>query len=165
MNKIMQSFINLLAKLLRGLFEAKQPYIRNVRNKKLIKYWWSKIFYSPEHLKRMANGYPIYPREGYGLIYYYFINNRLRYIGQTREKSLQRRMTKRQSNSHIGYNYSIKRQMLNAYRSGGLKIQTKEIRVADLDRVEEEEIRLHSKNEKLWNIEHNEYFKKTNRWF
>ena len=73
---------------------------------------------------------------------------------------MQWRMTKHQANGHIGYNYSIKLQILNAYRSGNLKIQTKEIKAADLDGVEEEEIRLHSKNEKLWNIGHNEYFKK-----
>ena len=55
--------------------------------------------------------------------------------------------------------------MLNAYKSGTLKIQTKEIRIADLDRIEEEEIRLHSQKGKLWNIEHNEHYRKTNRRF
>ena len=161
----MNSVLKFIFKLLAGLFESKQPYIKNVRNKKLINYWWSKVFYSPDHIKRMAGKYPLYPRQGYGLIYYYFINNRLRYIGQTRERSLQWRMTRRQANGHIGYNYSIKRQMLNACRSGTLKIQTKEIRIADLDRIEEEEIRLHSKKGKLWNIEHNEHHRKTNRRF
>ena len=74
-------------------------------------------------------------------------------------------MTRRQANGHIGYNYSIKRQMLNAYRAGKLSIVTQEMKVADLDRVETEAIRANSKDNKLWNIEHNEYFKKSNRWF
>ncbi len=161
----MKKFFDFLFQILSDLFTPGQPYIKNARNKKLINYWWSEVFYSPDYLKKVADGYSIDPRQGYGLIYYYFINNRLRYIGQTRERSLQWRMTRRQANGHIGYNYSIKRQMLNAYRSGTLKIQTKEIRIADLDRIEEEEIRLHSKKGKLWNIEHNEHYRKTNRRF
>ena len=161
----MDSILKTIWRILGFLFEKEQPYIKNVRNRKLINYWWSKVFYSPEHLKKMAGKHPLYPRPGYGLVYYYFIGNRLRYIGQTRERSLQWRMTRRQANGHIGYNYSIKRQMLNAYRAGKLSIVTREVKVADLDRLEAEAIEANAKDNKLWNIEHNEHFKKSNRWF
>ena len=141
----MQKIFKLIARLLGFLFAEEQPYIKNVRNRKLINYWWSKVFYSPEHLKKMAGKHCLYPRPGYGLVYYYSIGNRLRYVGQTRERSLQWRMTRRQTNGHIGYNYSIKRQMLNAYGAGKLSIATEEVKVADLDRVEAEAIRANSK--------------------
>ena len=88
----------------------------------------------------------------------------MRYVGQTRERSLKRRMTRRQPNGHTGYNYSIKRQMLNAFRAGILEIQTKEVRVSHLDTTEEHEIKLYSKSNRLWNIEHNKHYRKYNRW-
>ena len=58
----MNSVLKFIFKLLGNLFESKQPYIRNVeskqpyirnvRNKKLINYWWSEVFYSPDYLKK-----------------------------------------------------------------------------------------------------------------
>ena len=58
---MLKFIIRLLEFLFGGEREA-QPYIKNVRNKKLINYWWSKVFYSPDHLKRMAGKYPLYPQ-------------------------------------------------------------------------------------------------------
>ena len=55
--------------------------------------------------------------------------------------------------------------MLNAYRAGKLSIVTEEVKVADLDRLETEAIEANAKDNQLWNIEHNEHFKKSNRWF
>lgn len=161
----MDNFIQTIRRILGFLFKEEQPYIRNVRNRELINYWWSEVFYSPKHLRKMAGKYPLNPRPGYGLVYYYYIGGRLRYVGQTRERSLRWRMTRRQANRHIGYNYSIKRQMLNAYRAGKLSIVTREVKVADLDKVEREAIEANSRWSKLWNIEHNKYFNKSNRQF
>ena len=48
----MKKLLNLVLQILGSLFESKQPYMRNTRNQKLINYWWSKIFYNPERLKR-----------------------------------------------------------------------------------------------------------------
>ena len=143
---------------------AVQPYIKNSRNKGLINYWWSTVFYNNDNLRRLANGYSLYPRQGYGLIYYYIVGGQLRYVGQTRERSLKWRMTRRQPNGHTGYNYSIKRQMLNAFRSSILEIQTKEVGVSDLDATEEHEIKFYSRTNRLWNIEHNFNYRQSNRW-
>ena len=141
-----------------------QPYIQNSRNKGLINYWWSTIFYDNDNLRRLANGCSLYPQQGCGLIYYYIVGSQLRYIGQTRERSLKWRMTRRQPNGNTGYSYSIKRQMLNAFRSGTLEIQTKEVKAIDLDTTEEHEINFYSKSNRLWNIEHNANYRHSNRW-
>lgn len=74
------------------------------------------------------------------------------------------RMTRRQLNGNIGYRYCIKRLMLNAFRSGNLRIETKEVRMADLDATEEREIKFYSKTNRLWNIEHNPSYSKSNCW-
>ena len=160
-----------LFKLLEGLFfdgrtraTETQPYIKNNHNKKLINYWWSRVFYNNDNLEQLAPGCPLYPRQGHGLIYYYIVGDRLRYIGQTKERSLKWRMTRRQANGNMGYHYSIKRQMLNAFRSGILKIQTREVRVGSLDETEEREIKFYSKANRLWNIEHNLNYRRSNRW-
>ena len=165
----------MILKLLRFLFDTSydepyikdygQPYIRNTHNKRLINYWWSKVFYNSAILRDLANGHPLYPKPGYGLLYYYIIDGRVRYIGQTGERSLKWRMTRRQPNGAIGYNYSIKRHMLNAYRSHRLTIKTRETPLADLDAVEIKEITQHSGyGNRLWNVEHNQNFRKSNRY-
>lgn len=161
----MQKLFQILAKLFKVAFGQTQPYIKNCRNKKLINYWWSEVFHNDFNLKSLARDYPIESSVGYGLIYYYLVNNQVRYIGQTREKSLKWRMTRRQSNRKIGYSYPMKRQMLNAFRSGRLAIKTQKVKIADLDAIERSEIEYYSKFNRLWNIEHNSRYKFTNRWF
>ena len=167
MEKLLRSILRVFNDLFVGAkpnLKPDQPYLKNVRNKKLINKLWSEVFYNEDNLTRLANGYPICSEEGYGLIYYYFINGRLRYIGQTRENSLKWRMTRRQPNGNIGYSYPIKRLMLNAFRSGTLQIQTKKVLVAELDKIEQQEIRLYSDN-RLWNKEHNPHYQPFNRRF
>ena len=143
---------------------ASQPYISNTSNQNLINRWWSRTFYNNRNLKNLAGGYRIYPRHGYGLIYYYFIKGRIRYIGQTRESSLKWRMTKRQANGNIGYSYAIKRHLLNAFRDNILEIRTEEVRLYQLDQTEKARIQFYAPASQLWNIEHNPYYKQSNRW-
>ena len=153
-----------LFKVLSGLFDA-QPHIRDTRNKRLINYWWSRVFYKTATLSKLANGHPTYPKPGHGLIYYYLVRGKVRYVGKTSERSLKWRMTRRQANGQIGYRYSIKRRMLNAYRCNRLTIKTREVPLANLDTIEKEEIALHAKTSRLWNIEHNQRSRILNRWF
>ena len=168
MEKLLQSIFKALGELFsdptRPAAKGPQPYIKNSRNQKLINYWWSQIFYDNANLQRLAGGDRLHPRPGRGLIYYYVVKGQVRYIGQTRERSLKWRMTRRQPGGNLGYNYSIKRQMLNAFRSGSLQIKTREVGLADLNATEEQEIRAHSRSNRLWNIEHNSHYKKSNRW-
>ena len=150
-----------------GSFEHSrgQPYINNSRPEKLINYWWSEVFYDNQNIKLISRGCEIYPRDGYGLIYYFIIRGQLRYIGKTRERSLKWRLTRRQADGTIGYSYSIKRQLLNSFRENSLRIQTKEVELADLDKTEAREINICSKAYKLWNIEHNPSYKTSNRFY
>ena len=141
---------------MKALTLSGQPYIKNVNNRKLINYWWSKTFYNDDHLQRLAGKDIIRPRPGYGLIYYYLINGRVYYVGQTRERSLKWRMTKHQPNYKIGYRYGMKRKMLNASRAGRLSISTKEIPIGQLNDFEIAEIKRYASS-RLWNIEHNPY--------
>ena len=133
-----------------------QPYIKKASYHKLINYWWSKTFYDNDYLRLLAKGCVLEPREGYGLIYYYLINNKVCYVGQTKERSLRWRMTKHQTKHKIGYRYGMKRRMLNANRFKRLSIKTKEVPVDQLDDFEIAEIRKHA-SRKLWNIEHNKH--------
>ena len=142
-----------------------QPYIRSIASpegKKLANYWWSQVFYDNDNLQRLAGSNSIYPTDGHGLVYRYIIRDRVRYIGQTRERSLKWRMTKNQPGGHIGYSPTIKKHMLNAYRQGVLRIETESVRIDKLDDREQELIARYGPTNRLWNIEHNPNFKKTN---
>ncbi|MCY3804422.1 MAG: hypothetical protein OXF85_00890 [Candidatus Saccharibacteria bacterium] len=145
--------------------QYQQPFIRNTRNQKLINFWWHRIFYNDANLRSLTNGYPTRSREGYGLIYYYLINNQLRYIGQTKEGCLNWRMTKNQSSGRTGYAYIMKRNLLNAYRLGRLAIRTAEIPIKNLDEMEKSEIERYAPTCRLWNQKHNTYYRHQNRLF
>ena len=74
-------------------------------------------------------------------------------------------MTKRQTNSRkIGYTYSMKRLLLNAYRLGSLRIKTRVEPINNLDTVERVEIEKYAEHGQLWNKQHNPYYKSFNRW-
>lgn len=161
---MLKKFLSFIVEFIWSLADGQQPYIKNTRNHKLIDYWWSKIFCDEKRLRYLTRQCATRPRKGYGLIYYYFVGKRLRYIGQTKERSLKWRMIRRQPGGSIGYSYTIKRQMLNAYISDRLIIKTKQVRLKDLDSVEQTEIKTYGKYGKLWNIEHNRHYKDTNRW-
>ena len=136
----------------------RQPRFGQLKNKqaqKLLNHWWSKVFYNNDNLQRLAGGCPLYAGPHQGLVYCYIIGGRVRYVGQTRENSLKRRMTKRQSNNRIGYRLGIRRRLLNAERADRLQITTELLPVAELDRREIELIELYGRQGWIWNVEHN----------
>ena len=138
------------------------PNVKINSTKKLINLLWSRVFYNDDHLTKIAGRCPIRTQEDEGLIYCYLINGQVRYVGQTRENSLKRRMTRRQSNGKIGYNYSIKRHLINAYRNGSLSIWTMRTAISKLDNLEKQLIERYAPYHRLWNQEHNKYFKMSN---
>ena len=141
------------------------PYIRSSRDRKLINEWWPKVFYDKNNLRNLARGCKLYSRRGYGLIYHYIIAGKLRYVGQTRESSLRRRMVRFQANGRTGYSYAIKRHLLNAFRNGSLRIQTQEVPVSRLESIETEQIRYYSQQYRLWNKRGNPRYSPSNRWY
>ena len=126
-----------------------------------IKYYWSEAFY--KNLK-IFTGYSVtYTDYNHGLIYYYLIDDQIRYIGQTREKTLKWRMTRPQENSHTGYNLYIRRNLLKAASEGRLRIKTRKVPKAQLDDCEKAEIKTYAPTNNLWNWEHNQhYFRRSN---
>ena len=113
-----------------------QPYIKSVASpggKKLANYWWSQVFYNNDNLKRLAGKHPVRPRQGCGLVYRYIVKGKVRYVGQTGERSLKWRMTKKQTSGYIGYKPVIKKNLLNAYRAGVLRIETEQLPLSKLD--------------------------------
>ncbi len=139
------------------------PYIEKFtsRTEKLIKYWWSRVFYDPS-LRGLAGRCRIKPPSPkYGLVYRYIVDDRVRYIGQT-IKPLYWRMTKEQDNGRIGYPLPVKRNLLNAYRAGVLRIETEVVGRSWLDKRERDLIRHFAPIEKLWNREHNPHFDLSN---
>ena len=138
-----------------------QPHIKSVASpggKKLANYWWSQVFYNDDNLKRLAGNHPIYPRQGRGLVYRYVVRDKVRYVGQTGERSLKWRMTKKQTSGHSGYKPVIKKNLLNAYRAGTLRIETEQLPLSKLDGREKALIKSYPPSNRLWNIEHNPHF-------
>ena len=126
-----------------------------------INYYWSEAFY--KNLKIFTGDSVTYTDYNHGLIYYYLIDNQVRYIGQTREKTLKWRMNRPQENGHTGYNLYIKRNLLQAASEGRLRIKTRKIPKSRLNDCEKAEIENYASTNKLWNWEHNQhYFKLSN---
>ena len=142
-----------------------QPYIKSVASpggKKLANYWWSQVFYNDDNLKRLAGKHPVRPRQGYGLVYRYIVKDKVRYVGQTGERSLKWRMTKKQANGQSGYRPVIKKRLLNAYRAGVLRIETEQLPLSKLDGREKALIESYPASNRLWNVEHNPHFDRRN---
>ena len=129
-------------------------------SQKAINYHWSTAFY--ENFEVFVQGSDIYTDENYGLIYYFIIDSQIRYIGQTKSNTLRWRMTKKQESGCIGYNYHIKRNMLQAASEGRLSIRTHRIPKTQLDQYEKAAIETYALTNKLWNQEHNHCFDKSN---
>lgn len=139
------------------------PEIKNTFNKKLIDKIWGNAFYKTANLRRIAGNCALSAKKGYGIIYFYIIDNQIRYIGQTRERTLKWRMNRPQKNGVKGYNYAIKRNLINAYRNGTLSIRTAIVKKDQLDRCEQQLIEHYGPTNKLWNKIHNEkYFQVEN---
>ena len=140
------------------------PEVKTHFNIKAVNLFWSRIFYknNSKYLSKITKGPVKSSRRNKGLIYCYLIDGRVRYVGQTREKTLYWRMTKRQKDGQIGYNVQIKRNLINAYRAGRLTIQTKLVSIVNLDKVEQSLIKYYAPSNNLWNKENNDYFNPAN---
>ena len=116
-----------------------------------VNHWWYFIFGNEDCLRSVTTpNAPLKPAADHGLIYYYYVDGQLKYIGKT-TASLSRRMTFYKYKSHV------QKQMLNAFRAQRLTIITKEVAANRLDQMEVNEIRLHSRTNRLWNIQHNRW--------
>ena len=125
-----------------------------------ISYYWGEAFY--KNLESFT-GSSITHTDGYhGLIYYYIVDGQVRYIGQTRENTLKWRMNKPQADGRIGYNLYIKRNLLQAAAESRLRIVTRKVLKSQLDQYEKAEIEAYAPTNRLWNQEHNLYFKVEN---
>ena len=126
-----------------------------------INYYWSQAFY--KNLKTFTGDSITYTDYNHGLIYYYLVDGQIRYVGQTREKTLKWRLAKPQENGHTGYNLYIKRNLLQAASEGRLRIETRKIPKSQLNDREKTEIETYAPTNRLWNWEHNQrYFSLSN---
>ena len=122
--------------------------------KSIIDKFWTKTF--GEHLTAFTGGCPVTTADAWGLVYYYITYGQVRYIGQTRERELRKRMIARYSGGRLGYSYDIKRPMLQAASENKLQIRAILVPTHSLDIVEKQEIERYSQGNKLWNQIHNE---------
>ena len=78
-------------------------------------------------LSDWINGPVACRRSEHGLIYYYLLEDDLRYIGQTRQRLFLNRLRQKFSSGIVGYRYDIKRCLLNAAWQGRLRVKTREV--------------------------------------
>ena len=86
----------------------------------------------------------------------------MRYVGQTGERSLKWRMNKKQTSGSNGYRPIIKKNLLNAYHRGDLRIKTELVPLGKLDQREQALIAKYGPTNRLWNVEHNPHFQSRN---
>ena len=105
---------------------------------------WKEIFGRSKTLKgllfrsgSLQSRDPLDSRAGKGLIYFYLVDGRVRYIGQTQARSLHRRLMRWRPKIKVGYNFAVKRALLAAYYGRRLQIRTIPCPVADLSRLEQ----------------------------
>ncbi len=113
-------------------------------------------------LNSWIKGPTVCKRPEHGLIYYYLLEDDLRYIGRTRQRLFLNRLRQKFSSGIVGYRYDVKRCLLNAAWQGRLRVKTWEVPEQRLDAVEAELISVHAPHRALWNIEHNPFFKTSN---
>ena len=138
------------------------PDLEDIQNPRLINLLWSRVFHGGHIVQKLASNSVVQTKKGFGLIYCYLINGKVRYIGQTRENNLYWRMTEKQEDGKVGYNDSIRRNLLNAYRRGYLSIQTKLVPLYHLEHYKKGLIEYYAPTNHLWNTDHNQYFDKGN---
>ena len=131
-------------------------------SKEKIEKCWSLLTGNLELLKLWTGGPIISSEKDSGFIYFYYSGGELRYIGRTRQENFFLRLSQKFDNGIIGYPDNIKRLLLNAAYSGMLRIQTYEVETNLLNNEEIKLIQKHAPYNKLWNQEHNPYFKKAN---
>lgn len=140
------------------------PEIHDSGNEKAVNFFWNRVFYRDNiaHLKHIISGPTQCRKKGYGMVYYYLVNDKVRYVGQTKEKGLYWRMAKGQFGVVKDYNAAIKCNLINAYRSGRLKVQTQIVNLANIDSIQEFLIKRYAPHNNLWNVRHNDYFHVSN---
>lgn len=121
---------------------------------------WHKIFASQNALDRLRvdPSNPMTAEDGWGLIYFYLVDGRVRYVGQTSRRSLLKRLSRRQPGGIVGYSFAIKRCLLEAYYGNRLQIRTLPHPLKGIYRAEKAYIRRYAKIRRLWNQEHNPDF-------
>lgn len=143
----------------------KTPVVEKFINRR-----WKEIFGRSRTLKQLLfRSYELKTRDrldshsGKGLLYFYLVDGRVRYVGQTRARSLHRRLMRWRPKIQVGYNFALKRSLLAAYYGQRLQIRTIPCPVADLSRLEQYYIRRYGPTNHLWNQRHNEnHFKLKN---
>lgn len=121
-----------------------------------LKYYWGLAFY--QNLSFFTGDSITHTDYYHGLIYYYLIDEQVRYVGQTRENTLKWRMNRPHTDGSIGYNFYIKRNMLQAASDNRLSIKTWVVPKNQLDSYEQAEIKRYAPSNRLWNQEYNDYF-------
>ena len=127
-----------------------------------VRSYWEKLVIQRGLIKQLAKSQKIWTRPGYGLIYRHLVDGKVRYIGQTSRWSLRERLKQRFSNGLVGYDYEIQRCLLNAFWKGAWKIQTEQVELKELEQREKELIRFYARLNRLWNRQHNPYFRESN---
>ena len=137
---------------------------RPEQNRRQVDLCWKILTECRHLLPYWIEGTPVISSQNDGLIYQYLLNGELRYIGKTGMSSILRRWKRRFQDSGItGYDYNIKRCLLNAAWQGSLKIKIQKVPVRLLDSREANMIRKHAPFNSLWNRVHNErYFSESN---
>ena len=135
---------------------------RRPENRWPVDKYWLEFVRNSKILKKLAVNQPLRTRPGYGLIYIYLINRKVRYIGKTAYGSLIFRLRQKFKNNLVGYHYDIKRCLLNAFWAGQLEIRTEVVALNEINQRETGLINLYARLNRLWNQKHNPYFQQSN---
>ena len=144
------------------------PHLPSVRiatdsQKRLMNRVWYSVFSNDQTFNLIAADQTIRPKPGNGLVYCYSVRGVIRYVGQTK-KSLKSRMLTKFDNGRFGYNYTIKRLIIDAYKNSCLQIATNQVLLSELDEHEKYCIDFFGKSNSLWNIADNNYYRGQNRY-
>ena len=137
------------------------PRRRNI-NEWEVEGFWLELISQKGFLRQWAKDQVTKKRQGYGLIYLYCVGGKIRYIGKTRQDSLLKRIQEQFPSGIAGYDYDIKRCLLNAAWSNKLSIRTELVSLKKLEQREEKLIHLYAPFYRLWNKLHNQHFRESN---
>ena len=117
---------------------------------------WRKVFHysNLEKLRNIITG-PTRMKRGRGLVYCYLVKGKVRYVGLVANNFNLKSFKKPLPADYVS---KVKKAILQAYQQGDLKISTKLVNNAQLEKYKEKIIRQYQKHNKLWNCEHNDYF-------
>ena len=117
---------------------------QRARNEAEVEKCWSLLTKNKGLLKSWTAGPTFSDPQEYGFLYFYYLVDQLRYIGQTHRKHFFGRWSQQFDNGIIGYRYDIKRCLLNATWRGLLRIQTYKVPISLLDGLEAKFIQKHA---------------------